>query len=184
MSSRLSEYKRRALEDQRKALLEDYEKASDQLSHELSDVNRTRLKRALADMEREIEEINVQLLEEHTQAESEIINTERRVVEQELTINTSSPIEFLKEYLFTWIFIGQIVFVLSMVTDFAEGLAVGKCFLTRVAAGLSLLGGAVLLVASFHASNRDRYNNWDRALTGFLSVLTVVGWLLVSIKYC
>ncbi len=60
-ASTLPEYKRRALENQRAALLEEYEAANAQLSRELSDVNRKRIERQIADLERQIAEIDARL---------------------------------------------------------------------------------------------------------------------------
>lgn len=57
----LPDYKRRALEARRAALLEEYEAANAQLSSELSAVNRKRLERQLAALEREIAEVEAQL---------------------------------------------------------------------------------------------------------------------------
>ena len=54
-------YKRRALEDRRAALVEEYEAATAQLSREISDVNRKRIERQIADLERQIAEIEAQL---------------------------------------------------------------------------------------------------------------------------
>ena len=57
----LPEYKRQSLETRRAALVEEYEVANAQLSRELSDVNRKRIERQIADLERQIEEIAAQL---------------------------------------------------------------------------------------------------------------------------
>lgn len=60
-NSPLPDYKRRALEERRAALVEEYEAANAQLSRELADVNRKRIERQIADLERQIAEIEVQL---------------------------------------------------------------------------------------------------------------------------
>lgn len=61
MSSPVPDYKRRALEQRRNALIEEYEAANGQLLSALSTVEQVRIQRRLNDLEHQIQEIDVQL---------------------------------------------------------------------------------------------------------------------------
>ena len=67
MTEPLSDYKRRALEQQRKALLEEYEAANEQLAQMLSAADQTKIKRQIADLEEKIQEVERQLGREPAQ---------------------------------------------------------------------------------------------------------------------
>jgi hypothetical protein len=98
-------------------------------------------------------------------------------------VDTSSPFEFLKGYLFYWSLAGQLgIFALG--ATFAEGLGVDSCTVTAVSVIFSLALGIFLLIASLHSSNKRRYNNLDRLATSLLSMLTVVGWILLARACC
>jgi hypothetical protein len=55
--SRVKEARRKLLEQQLKALLEDYQAATEQLAYTLSDVDKNRLKRQIAKLEQDMEEV-------------------------------------------------------------------------------------------------------------------------------
>jgi hypothetical protein len=61
MPQKLPEYKRQALQARRDALVEEYKAASAQLSRDLSEVNRTCLRRQVESLEHEIAEVEAQL---------------------------------------------------------------------------------------------------------------------------
>lgn len=61
MSNTLPDYKRRTLEHRKTSLIEEYEAINQQLESALAAGQRLRLKRQLDDLERQIQEIEVQL---------------------------------------------------------------------------------------------------------------------------
>jgi uncharacterized caspase-like protein len=61
MSNSLSDLKRRTLQKRLAGIYEEYEAASAQLNHALSNVNRLRIQRQIADLERQIQEVESEL---------------------------------------------------------------------------------------------------------------------------
>lgn len=59
--SRIQQVKCRALEQRLNALLEDYQAATESLAYEVSGVDRTRLKRQIESLEREMEQVESEL---------------------------------------------------------------------------------------------------------------------------
>ena len=68
MTGPLPDYKRRALEERRKALLADYKAANNQSTQTLNAADRTKIERQIADLEQEIREIDRQLGADQTPA--------------------------------------------------------------------------------------------------------------------
>lgn len=191
MTEPLPEYKRRALERQRDALLEEHEAANQQLPQMLSAADQTKIKRQIADLEEKIQEIERQLGRDPAQtdrtvgpaapAETTTLPTASSAAEHKPEQLQDDQPPLHKRLWFTYLAIILPTLLVGFVSDIGGLLGLGRCTQLWVFSALSGLVGFGVVIYWSLPQHRGTYPKQDRTLTSLFALLVTVLFVVLAL---